>query len=328
MRVNRGLLGWGLFFVALGVVPLAVQAGVLDAATARRAWELWPLLLVGAGLGLALRSTSLAGLGGIVVALTLGLMAGGLAAAGIGSAGFGVCSASGGGSSATQSTSGQLGADASVSLAVDCGELTGTVAPGNGWSATWPADNASQPKVTNASGDRLAIEFGQPDGFRVGAGSARWSVVLPADPRIRLSVSMNAGSARLNLAGAHVASLDTSVNAGDTKVDLGSAIGTTTVSGSVNAGSLSVTLPVPEGTLDGSLSANVGTVRICVPASVPLRIHVGDLSLGSTNLAQRGLTQNGDTWTRGDWDGATSRIQLSVSANIGTIDLDPEGGCG
>ena len=27
MRVNRGLLGWGVFFVAVGAVPLAVRAG-------------------------------------------------------------------------------------------------------------------------------------------------------------------------------------------------------------------------------------------------------------------------------------------------------------
>ena len=87
MRVNRGLMGWGVFFIVLGVVPLAVQAGALDPEVVRRAWQLWPLILIGIGLGLVLARTRLAILGSLVVAVTFGLMGGALIATGVGSAG-------------------------------------------------------------------------------------------------------------------------------------------------------------------------------------------------------------------------------------------------
>ena len=48
MRVNRGLLGWGVFFIVLGAVPLAVRSGLLSEASLANAWQLWPLLLIGA----------------------------------------------------------------------------------------------------------------------------------------------------------------------------------------------------------------------------------------------------------------------------------------
>ena len=85
MRLNRSLLGWGVFFIVLGSVPLAVRSGILDADLVRRAWELWPLILVGIGLGLILSRTRVAFVGGLVVAVTLGLMGGALVTAGLGS---------------------------------------------------------------------------------------------------------------------------------------------------------------------------------------------------------------------------------------------------
>ena len=52
MRVNRGLLNWGIFLVVLGAIPLAVQLRVLDPQLAADLVRLWPLILIGLGLGL------------------------------------------------------------------------------------------------------------------------------------------------------------------------------------------------------------------------------------------------------------------------------------
>ena len=92
MRVNRGLLGWGVFFIVAGSIPLLVQAGVLDPARVRQVWQLWPLILIGIGLGLILQRTRAAIVGGLVVAATFGILVGGWFAVGfVPGAGFGAC---------------------------------------------------------------------------------------------------------------------------------------------------------------------------------------------------------------------------------------------
>ena len=83
MRIDRSLLNWGVFLIALGGVPLAVQQGFTDSGIAGDLWRLWPLILVGFGLGLLLRWTPLAWLGGAIVAGTFGLIFGALIAGGI-----------------------------------------------------------------------------------------------------------------------------------------------------------------------------------------------------------------------------------------------------
>jgi hypothetical protein len=329
MHVNRGLLGWGVFFIALGSVPLAVQGGVLDAATARRAWELWPLLLIGAGLGLALRNTPLSSLGNVVVGLTFGLMGGGLVVGGLGSAPIAFCG-TGSGSTDTANapaTTGTLRDGSTVDLSVDCGTLTVSGQPGSDWSLEWPA-GSSNPQVDASPGRHLEVRMGNDHEFGVSNRDSRWTLVLPNDPATNVSLDVNAGSARVALGGAHITSLDATVNAGDARIDLSGAVSTQSLNGSVNAGSLSVALPTPDATLSGSFSANAGSVRLCTPTGVPLRIRVGDEPLGSNNFAARGLTQNGNTWTRGVYGLGTAQIDLTVSANLGSITLDPEDGCG
>ncbi len=331
MHVNRGLLGWGVFFIALGAVPLAVQSGALDATTARQAWQLWPMLLIGGGLGLALRQTPGAAIGNIVVGLTFGLMAGGVVGGGFGpNAPFAFCGVPGTTPSAQngQPVTGSLGSQATVSLTVDCGAIAVSSAPGSGWSIAWPTEGVSAPDIGSPGDARLDARFGQRHGFGIGDPAAHWDVVLPRDSATNLSIEVGAGSAHASLSGAHVTSLAATVNAGDARLDLGAAIGTNSVTGTVNAGSLRVALPEPSGTLTGSFTANAGSVSICTPSSVPLRISVDGQTLGSTNFTQQGLVQDGSTWTRGPWAIASSRLDLRVTVNLGSITLDPEDGCG
>ncbi len=99
MHVNRGLLGWGVFFVVAGAVPLLVQSGAIDPAVVRNVWQLWPLILIGIGLGLILQRTRAAIVGGLVVSVTFGLLVGGWFAVGwSGIGGFGACGINGSGS--------------------------------------------------------------------------------------------------------------------------------------------------------------------------------------------------------------------------------------
>ena len=79
MHIRRGFLGWGVFLILAGAVPLAVRSGYLSEDQVGRLWTLWPLILVGIGVGLILSRTRFDFLGGIIVAATFGLMVGRLA---------------------------------------------------------------------------------------------------------------------------------------------------------------------------------------------------------------------------------------------------------
>jgi len=327
MRVNRGLFGWGVFLLVVGLVPLAIEAGLLDEATVRNAWRLWPLILIGIGLGIVLERTAAAIVGSLLVGVTFGLMVGSVLAvgfapvAGIGSCGFGGVTGSGE-PFATQN--GTLGANATVSLEVTCGTATSTTGGGGDWEVSGNSNDGTPPEI-DARTDRLSVRSPGDTGFNLGAAES-WDLTLPRDPVINLTTTVNAGSARLDLAQAHVTDVDLSVNAGDMHVDLSSAIGTQAVNASVNAGSLSLSLPTPEDVLSGTLSANAGSINVCVPAGVGLQIDASS-ALGGDNFGSRGLTRNGDIWSSQGSEAASSRIVLTTSANLGSINLNPESGC-
>ena len=330
MHVNRGLLGWGVFFITLGCVPLAARAGYLDPVRLDRAWELWPLILVGIGLGLILRRTKAAAVGALVVGVTCGLMGGALLAGGMPSVGglsacgFGSRTASGSG---FPDQAGSFGLEARVDVELNCGELTLASADGTGWSVTGTADDGRPPEI-RAAGDRLLVRSPSRNGINAGAGGSRWNVTLPRQVGLALGLSVNAGSARMDLGSMRVPDLSVSVNAGDATVDAVDLVESGSVSASVNAGSLSISLPSPATTLQASLSVNAGSIDVCVPGGVGLRIRTAKSALGSDNFADRGLARSGDTWTRPGFATATQRIELETDANLGSITLNPEDGCG
>ena len=91
----------------------------------------------------------------------------------------------------------------------------------------------------------------------------------------------------------------------------------------MNAGRARVTLG--SGSTTGSLSANAGAMDLCVPASANLVLRVTDQLTFAHNLDDRGLTRDGDTWTR---PGAVDQtIDLRVDGNATSFTLDPDGGC-
>jgi hypothetical protein len=331
MHLNRGLLGWGVFFIVLGAVPIAVRTGAIPAELVRRAWDLWPLILIGIGLGLVLERTRLAIVGGLVVSITFGVMGGALIATGTGWAqGGGITSCGLGGGNGAQpfeTRSGTFDASANVSLILNCGDVRVTAADGSGWSVAGTSDKGRSPDIS-ASGSLLRVRTPEGGTTPFVDASSRWQVVLPRAGELNLDLALNAGSSRVDLAGATLGRVNASVNAGDAKLNLGSTNRLTRIDGSVNAGSLSVTLPSPAANISGSFSANAGSLELCVAPGTPLRIKAGDDPLASNNFQRRGLVRNGNAWTSPAWNevGAPS-IDLDVSANLGSITLDPENGC-
>jgi hypothetical protein len=327
MRVNRGLLGWGVFFIVLGAVPLAVRAGLIDSASLANAWQLWPLILVGIGLGLVLARTRFAIVGRLVVAVTFGLIGGAALATGLAWSGFGFTSCgvgAGGGGPAFASSTGTLTGSATVSLDMNCGEVTASAGDGAGWSLDGTSHDGRPPEVVATPG---ALSVRAPERtVTFGATGATWRLTLPREPSIALDLAVNAGSGELDLAGMTVTRVDSSVNAASARIDASRALGTRSLDASVNAGSSTILLPAPEGTLRGSVSVNLGSAQVCVPDGVAVRLH-GSASLGSIDGSGLGLVKTGDGWASPTFDGAGSRVELDVSANLGSISIAPESDC-
>ncbi len=327
MRVDRAFLGWGLFFIIVGAIPLAVQSGAITAAQVADWWRFWPLILVGIGLGILLRRTPLEALGGLVVAATFGIMVGALLSGGIGGFPGGVC----GPLNQPRSFSTQAGTlssgSADVRIGLDCGDLTVTTQEGTGWQVTGQDTTGSGPDISAGDAD-LSIDSGDTDRGPFGWLGARevWDVTLPTGPRLDIDAQVNAGTSSFELQGAELGTLGLQVNAGTATVDLGAARAVDEIDIELNAGSLGITLPASA--MTGNIQANAGSVRICAPPGVALRLETGDSVLASYDYDGHGLVKEGSTWSTPGYDTAAVRIDLTTEGNAGSFTLDPEEGCG
>jgi hypothetical protein len=325
MHIDRRFLNWGVFFILLGLIPLAVQLKWVDPGAIANAWRFWPLILVGIGIGLVLRRTALAFAGGLVVAATFGLMFGSLLAGGsAGDLGF-VCG-SGRAAESFPTQSGAFGSIGSVSLDVNCADVTVGMTPGSGWTLSGTASDGRIPKL-DASPEQLAIR--QADRAWVGpfgtsGGRETWTVMLPSDPTVELNATMNAGTANYQLAGAHFSSISMTTNAGSVTVDLTGATAPS-MSYTLNAGSTKIILPASS--FSGSFTVNAGSLAFCAPTGAGLRISASDNFLASNNFTERGLARSGSVWTTPGFASAATRIDVSATVNLGRIELDPGGGC-
>ena len=323
MRIDKNLLGWGVFFIVVGAVPLAAQAGAIPATTLDRWWSFWPLILVGIGLGLILTRTAFESLGGIIVAATFGLMVGGALASGVGGftgVGGSVCGPGDGGTP-FQARTGTFGPAAEVHLELDCGSLTVATADGNGWSVEGSDDDGGGPSIES---DDASLEVrADTDGpqFLVGARDDL-DVRLPVASTLDLEIDVNAGELDVDLGGGNVELVDLELNAGNATLDLE---GITTIDGidiGVNAGNLLVFLPSLS--MTGSIEANAGNVDLCAPADVALRLQTGDSVLSGQDFGDAGLVEVGSAWETPGYDTAAVRIELRTEANVGSFSLGGE----
>jgi hypothetical protein len=317
MRIRRGLLFWGLLLVAAGVVPLLVRAGAVDGASLAGAWRLWPVILIALGLALVLGRSQVALVGTVVTALILGIAVGGALATG--NAWFGLLGDCTNGRATTSQVDQNSGFErpATVRLKLDCGTVQVSTQGGSAWA--FHAGFSGPPPVVVATADGLEVR--SPDGG--GSRNQAWTVMVPQDLLSELALDGNAGSAVINLAGATLGSLNADINAFDLTVDAAEAA-IQRIDVSTNAGHAKITLG--PSAVTGHLEANAGAIDLCVPDGVGLRIHLTDQITFGDNLDERGLAQDGDTWTR-PGTGLDSVIELTVEGAAASFTLNPDGGC-
>jgi LiaF transmembrane domain len=317
VRVRRGLLFWGLFFIPLGAVPLLARAGIVDPNAVANAWRLWPLLLVALGLTLILGRGRAGILGTVVAGLALGTLAGGVLAAGtpwIGNVGG--CGPIGAEPDQRLEQSGTFGGPAKIEFDLNCGSIDVDMQPGSDWRVA--ANYRDEPPELETSPQSLGLR--SPEGF--GSSREGWQVTLPADQTSDIDITANASTGTIGLAGATLATLNADLNAGDLRIDISEGR-VSTIDVAVNAGRVRVRA---DGDLHGRLSANAGSLELCVPEDAALRFRVEEQLTFGHNLDDRGLTRTGDVWSR---DGSTGGglIELTIEGNAANLTLDPDGGC-
>jgi hypothetical protein len=323
MRADRNLIGWGLFFIVFGGVLLGVRQGLIPSDVAGRAWQIWPLLLVAAGLSLVLAGRPGAWIGGLIAAACFGVIAGGLVSTGAGLPFVG-CGASDPGKP-FEPQSGELASGGQITVEFRCGELTVRAVDGSTWEVRGESSDGNSP-VSDRTADGLRLEPAERAGlFGFARNRERWDVTLPADPTMDLDVTLNAGDGRLVLARAHLGATDVTVNAGSLRLDLRDVAAATTLDGTVNAGSAVVWLP--ERPLDGNLTVNAGSLAICASTSIGLRLITGDNPISSNDFEEEGLVRSGDAWETPGFATAPIRIVLEVTANAGSMSLNPRQTC-
>ena len=330
MRVNRSLLGWGVFFILLGAIPLAVQAGLLTSEQVADWWRFWPLILVGIGLGLLLRRTAVEALGGLIVAATFGIMLGAALSSGIGGVGGipgGVCGPLDDGVAFPTQVGQFPSTSATVEIDLDCGDVWVATDDGSNWRVVGDDATGSGPDI-EADGPDLSIQSSDADRGPFGwmASREHWDITLPSAPRLTIDAQVNAGSARFDLPRATLASVELQFNAASATVDLGAARAVGDLDVQLNAGSLGLSLPATGTT--GTIEGNAASVDICAPAGVALRLRTDDSVLSSFDYDGHGLIHDGDTWQSPDFDTAAVRIDLVTRGNAAAFTLDPEEGCG
>ena len=328
MRINRGFLGWGIFLLIVGAIPLAVRAGYLTEDQIGNVGSLWPLILIGIGVGVLLARTRYAFLGGILVAATFGVIVGGVLAGGVEGISATTCGPGQAGLAAFESREGSLTESVgSVDLDLNCGDLTLGVGPGNTWRVEGEARDGVGPSVDADNGSLRVASADDGGGFFERLNDREvWRITLPEAVRLDVSMDLNAGSSNLALGATRIEAFDLTLNAGSVTMDMGSVSEIGDLQIDLNAGSLELT--VPNQSFEGSIEVNAGSVALCVPPGAALRLHTGDSIVAGYDYDGHGLVKDGSTWETPGFADAPVRIELDTRANAGSFSLNPEDGCG
>lgn len=317
MNIDKRLLGWGVFFLSAGAVVLVVQSGVAADDDVAAALALWPVVVIALGAGLLLRRTRFDVAGLMLAAAAPGLLVGGLLVA---SPDWSMdCRYVRATDATTQQ--GTLEDGAVVDLRLACGELTVTTVPGTGWQLQFDGDAARKPTVSADTRRLSVVSAARMGPFGFGRGGDDWQISLPTAERLDLVADLSAGHGDIDLAGALLGDARFVANAADLRLDLSGATAST-VAVEANAARVSLWLPADDVTAD--LSVNAGAISICAPADLGVRIReTGTLA----DFDSTGLVRRDGAWESPNYTTATHRADVSVTANVGSVDYDPEGGC-
>ena len=339
MHINRSLLNWGVFLIALGGIPLAVDQGWIDSDIAADLGQLWPLILVGIGLGLILRWTPFAWFGGALVAATFGIIFGAAIVSVpdddiatlqgiIPAIAVGACG-SGDAGPASTGEGGPANADVfELDATLSCGELAVGRAAGADWSvdAAHATDDAPVIDESDLDGATAQLGLSQRGGndlvFLGSQAQSDWRVGVPRDATLSVGLTLNAARGDIDAGAGPLARLNGTLNASDAVIDLADAATPQRADVNLTLNASDVTLLLPDGDLDANLTLNASSLAVCVPQGAPLQVEIGQV-LSSDDLSSSGLEEGNPTiWRTPDFSFAGDHILLSVSSTVSSLSIE------
>ncbi len=344
MRINRSLLNWGVFLIALGGIPLAVDQGWLDPDIAGDLGQLWPLILVGIGLGLILRWTPLAWFGGALVAATFGLIFG---AAVVGVRDNDVlnvqgiipaiastaCAGDEIGAASTTESGLALADEFELDVTLSCGELTVVRAGGPSWGVEARHDEDDAPQITTAERDdasaqlRLRQDAADEFVFLGRQKQSLWDVQVPATAALQLHSTLNAVKGTIDAGPGPLERVTGTFNASDVRLDLAEAAAVTPISLDLTLNASDGHLALPAADISAAITLNASSLVVCVPAAAALRVDHSSV-LGSDDLDSKGLIEDGaGQWSTPGYASAADRVSLSITNTVSSLSLERPEAC-
>ena len=319
MAINRRFLYAGLFLVALGGVLVAVDLAAVDTATVSSVLRLWPLAIIAIGAGVVLRRSRFALIAGVLAAMMPGLvLGGGLAVA----PRYAVECGQHGAQSNPETRSGTFSGAATVELEANCGSLAIGMQPGGAWQLT-ASDTAGRVPIVTATERSLQVISNGHDNWDLSdSGRDSWKLALPTTELDRLALTVNAGQASMVLPGATVSSLLVTGNAADLSVDATQAT-IEDLDATLNFGRLSIRLPA-QGLHSGAIRVGAGQLLLCVPFGLGMQVQFTGTP---REVRVNGLLNDGSIWENEEYASASSRADLRVRVNFGSVAINPIGGC-
>jgi hypothetical protein len=282
-----------IILIAIGIVLLLSNLGVLDWSLWDALWRLWPLILIGIGLDLMLKRKR------------LGSLIAGLAVAGLFVLVVLVMHTHKA-PLVTEAISQPLEGAKQARVILDAGVAQLNLSAGHNpdklIEGTLRVSKRAKLKVTyERKGDLGKFKLKQKSrslGFlSFGKRNPEWDLKLTRKIPVVLEVDTGVGQSDLDLRGTQITSLN---------VDTG--VGQTTV-----------TLPA-KGNLKVNMDGGVGEVIIRIPETLAARIHAKS-GIGSVDVSGPFKKEGGD-WISDNYATASDKAELDISGGIGTIDIE------
>jgi hypothetical protein len=297
MTTRSGLF-WPLLLITIGLVFLLVNFGFIPGVTAKSLLNLWPLLLILAGVDLAIgRRWPLAALGIDVAVIALGLALLATQPTFVGGPFFTIGDGVGGERDVT------VARQNVTSLSLDLNGGAGRFQVSGGSTMLVEAHSANEDlrlrrSDTDRGGAHADVRIDQNGNRRVGSTTIDVEARIASDVETTLSVDGGAGEFIIDLRDVKLTSADINVGAAQLTLTLPKPAAAVTID--VNAGASSIVIEVPEG-----VEARVTTTGAL-------------LTLRSSNSR---LTASGSAAETSGYGTATARVTVRVTAGVSSVTI-------